>query len=177
MNKNNTATSVLLMLLINYLSSCTMYDESEYINYAPYPSEDYARYTQYSYPRSSNIEIYQSRKQVVVPESYHVGQFHSPMPVKDMDKSWVSNQNPNGYTIELADDAEASVVAQKLYKAPKNQRMGQVPYQRNGKRYYKGLYGSYESPEAAKKALDGLPQDLKDKAGVKSWGSVQGGME
>jgi septal ring-binding cell division protein DamX len=119
----------------------------------------------------------QSSQGVVVPDSYHVGEYHSPVSFKDRDKGWVSSQNPQGYTIELADDQKASKVAQKLYKAPKNDRMAQVRYQKNGKPYYKGVYGTYNSPEAAQKALDQLPAELKQGAGVKSWGSVQENLE
>ncbi len=76
----------------------------------------------------------------------------------------------------MADGEKASQVAQTLYKAPKNDRMAQIKYQRNGKDYYKGLYGSYDSPEAAQKALDALPPDIKQGAGIKNWSNVQGNL-
>ncbi|MFI4919644.1 MAG: SPOR domain-containing protein, partial [Legionellales bacterium] len=115
----------------------------------------------------------QQTQGVVVPESYHVGAYHSPVSFKDMDQSWVSRQNPQGYTIEIADDAKASEVARKLYNTPKNDRMAQVQYQRNGRVYYKGVYGTYSSSDAAQKALDALPPDIKQGAGVKTWSSIQ----
>ena len=85
-------------------------------------------------------------------------------------------QNAQGYTIELADGDKAAQVAGALYKAPKNQRTAEVKYQQGGKTYYKGLYGSYPSYDAAQQALSTLPADVKQKAGIKSWGSVQHGV-
>jgi septal ring-binding cell division protein DamX len=113
------------------------------------------------------------KKEVVVPESYHVGAYHSPSLPKDVDKTWVSNQSSTGYTIELADDEKASHVAGVLQKAPKNERMAEVKYQRDGKAYYKGLYGTYPTQEAAEDALKALPDEVKQGAGIKNWGSVQ----
>ena len=77
------------------------------------------------------------------------------------------------YTIELADGDKASEVANTLYKAPKNDRMAEIKYQKDGKTYYKGVYGSYPSLEAAQQALTTLPDEIKQKAGVQTWGSVQ----
>ena len=130
-----------------------------------YP-EGYDSNVAYEYPR-------ESKKQVVVPESYHVGAYHSPTAPKDMDRAWVSNQDPQGYTIEVADDEKASRVAGTLQKAPKSERMAEVKYQRNGQTSYKGLYGTYPSHEAAQQALNSLPEDVKQGASVKTWGSVQ----
>lgn len=130
-----------------------------------YPQMDYG-YSDYEYSNQSQM--------VDVPDSYHVGEYHAPVSFKDRDKQWVNSQNPQKYTIELADDEKAAAVAKKLYQAPKSDRSAQVQYQKNGKSYYKGVYGSYDSPEAAQKALDGLPTDIKQGAGVKNWGSVQG---
>lgn len=111
---------------------------------------------------------------VTVPETYHVSTEHAPVPAKDRDRTWVSEQNPQGYTIEIADGDKASQVASKLVQAPKKERAAEVQYFRNGGQYYKGLYGSYSTEEAAKQALDALPDGLKQQAGVKSWRDVQG---
>ena len=46
-------------------------------------------------------------------------------------------------------------------------------FHRDGKSYYKGLYGSYSSKEEAQKALDALPADVKKEAGIKNWSNVQ----
>ena len=112
-------------------------------------------------------------KDVVVPESYHVGAMQSPISPKNLDKSWVNSQNPMAYTIQIASDEQASRVASTLQKAPKSERMAEVKSQRNGKTNYIGLYGSYPSSEAAQQALNALPEDIKQGAGITSWGSVQ----
>lgn len=118
-----------------------------------------------------------SRKVVKVPEGYHVGSDHSPASFKDREKSWVNRQNPQNYTILLDDNEKASEVASTLQKAPKDARKAEIKYERGGKRYYKGVYGTYPSYESAQKALNSLPDDLKQNAGVKTWGSVQASTE
>ena len=173
---NNKIKLIALAFCAVNLSSCAMYDDT-LTTYQSYAYDDSRLYPQVNY-RLNNYS-YQTRpgnQAVSVPDSYHVGEYHSPVSFKDRDRSWVSSQNPQGYTIEVADDEKASKVAQKLYKAPKNDRMAQVKYQRNGKAYYKGLYGTYDSPEAAQKALDALPPEIKQGAGVKNWGNVQGNL-
>lgn len=145
------------------------YNTYTYNNSQLYPPADY-----------NTVNTYQSsfpQRNVSVPDSYHVGEFHSPVSFKDRDRTWVTNQNPQGYTIEVADDEKASQVAQKLYKTPKNDRMAQVKYQRDGKAYYKGVYGTYPDAESAQKALNALPPEIKQGAGVKNWGSVQNNLE
>lgn len=119
-------------------------------------------------------DVQQEKKQVIVPETYHVGSYHSPARAKDRDRNWVQSQNPGGYTIELATGSKASQVAGKLHKAPKSNRRAQVKYQQNGQAYYKGVYGSYSSYQAAQQALNNLPDDVRQGAQIKSWGSVQG---
>jgi len=114
-----------------------------------------------------------SRKVVTVPEGYHVGSEHSPASFKDREKSWVDRQSPQNYTIELDDNEKASEVAATLQKAPKDARKAEIKYERGGKKYYKGVYGTYPSYGAAQKALNELPEDLRKNAGVKTWGSVQ----
>lgn len=130
-----------------------------------YP-DGYDTAVNYSYPT-------ESKKGVVVPESYHVGTYGSPTSSKDVDRTWVSSQNPQAYTIEIADDAKASHVASALQKAPKSEHSAEVQYQRNGQAAYKGLYGTYPSEEAAQQALSQLPSDIKQNASIKTWGNVQ----
>jgi len=106
---------------------------------------------------------------VVVPQSYHVGMGH-PESSKHADKNWVDTQNPQGYTIELANSDKASRVANVLYKAPKTERTAEVKAY-NGS--YKGLYGSYPTYEAAQAQLNSLPDDLKQNADIKTWSNIQ----
>ncbi len=163
-----------LGVCIGNLSSCMVYEEYNTASYQTYTYNDAQLYPQADY-RMYNYGYQNGPSQsgVSVPDSYHVGEYHSPVSFKDRDRNWVSGQNPQGYTIQVADDEKASKVAQKLYKAPKNDRMAQIKYQRNGKAYYKGLYGTYDSQEAAQKALDELPPEIKQGAGVTNWGNVQ----
>lgn len=178
---NNKMKFTVLSLCALGLSSCMMEDSTSrnlvYPAYAYYDNRqfydqsnlDMANYSDnYKYNESR-----ESKQTVVVPDSYHVGETHSPVSFRDREQTWVSGQNPQAYTIELADGDKASQVAQALYKAPKNDRMAQIKYQRGGKEYYRGVYGSYHSTEEAQKALDALPADVKSRASIKSWQSVQ----
>lgn len=153
-------------------SSCTMMDKNEYSNSPTYAYDPAQPYTLNNYTMINYDYGYQQKKEVVVPDSYHVGAFHSPVSFKDRDQTWVNSQNPNGYTIELAEGDKASQVAQVLYKTPKNDRMAQVTYDRDGKTHYKGVYGTYTSAEEAQKALNALPPDIKNSASVINWSSV-----
>ena len=170
---NNTRKFMTLVFCITTLSSCLYYEENRSSGYETYSyvenqinTHDESQTNNYGHQNQLNQEV-------SVPDSYHVGAFHSPVSFKDVDRSWINNRNPQEYTIEVADAEKASQVAQILLKAPKNDRMAQVKYQRNGKVYYKGLYGSYENSQAAQKALDALPPEIKEGSGVKNWGSVQ----
>lgn len=170
---------VILGSCILNLTSCMVQDEANYsasyqtisYNSSPYyPMSDYSTSDAgYRYQTGST--------EVTVPDSYHVGAFHSPTSFKDRDKTWVSGQNPQGYTIALAEGEKAAQVAKTLYKTPKTDRTAQVKLQQNGKAYYKGLYGSYPDAASAQKALDALPDDVKKGAAVTTWGSIQGGVE
>ncbi len=165
-----------ICLCISGLSSCTtIYGPKTYTNYQ-YSAESTTQLYSDGYSDGGYYSDSYQEKTVVVPESYHVGVNHSPTPHTDRDKDWVNSQNSQSYTIELADDEKASAVANTLYKAPKSERMAEVKYQRDGKAYYKGVYGTYPSYEAAQEALKALPEDVKQKAGVKTWGSVQSGV-
>lgn len=97
----------------------------------------------------------------------------APLPFKQRDKGWVGKQNPQGYTIEISNSEKAADVAGTLQKAPRNEPSAEVKYQRDGKQYYKGVYGSYPTYEAAQQALNALPEDVKRNASVKTWGNIQ----
>ena len=51
--------------------------------------------------------------------------------------------------------------------------MAQVRYERDGKSYYKGLYGTYPTYEAAQQAQGSLPSSMKADSSIKSWSNVQ----
>ncbi|KTD25859.1 MULTISPECIES: SPOR domain-containing protein [Legionella] len=146
---------------------------SRYTSTQPYMYQNTQFYPQ-TYDGTANYgEFVPAYREVSVPDSYYAGSYRSPTSHKDLDRNWVSSQNPNGYTIELGESEKASQVAGKLYKAPKNNRMAEVKYNRGGKNYYKGVYGSYSNYEEAQKALNNLPPELKQSAGIKNWGSIQ----
>lgn len=169
--------TVLLCLSAYGLTSCTMDNTTQYTSYEGYNyTEAEYRPQIYGYNPDMQQSQYQSTGQVTVPESYHVGAYHSPVSHKDRDKSWVANQNPQAYTIEIAEGEKASQVAGKLYNAPKGDRRAQIKYYQNGTPYYKGVYGSYNSYEEAQKAYNALPATVKQGAGIKNWSSVQQNM-
>lgn len=169
---DNKIKLALMGLCVISVSSCSMVD-GEYTNYPTYTYYPAQPYTSSNYTMTNYDSRYTPRQDVVVPESYHVGELRSPVSFKDRDETWVNNQNPQSYTIELTEGNKASTVAQVLYKAPKNDRMAQVKYERDGKTYYKGVYGTYNSSAEAQKALNDLPPELKNSASVVNWSSVQ----
>lgn len=155
------------------LSACMIDDGQDMTsNYQSYDYKNTPLYPE-GYDSTAIYSDETAKKEVVVPESYHVGAMQSPVSPKDLDKSWVRSQNPMGYTIQIANDEKAAHVAGALQKAPKNERMAEIKSQRDGKANYIGLYGTYPNYDAAHKALDALPADIKQGAGIKSWGSVQ----
>lgn len=167
-------------ICLSALVSCSKMNEMPYqptytSNYDDmrYYSQVYTQGVNYYSPSDYTSSEITPTSEVNVPDSYHVGAYHSPARAKDRDKHWVSSQNPQGYTIEIADGEKPAEVAKQLYLAPKTDRTAEIKYQRDGKVYYKGLYGSYSSPEEAQKALDSLPMELKQKAGVKNWEVIQ----
>lgn len=167
-----------ICLCLSGLSACTTDDTTTYTNdqtYQPYTYSGTQLYPE-GYESTGYPELPPDRTQVEVPETYHVSTYHPPTPHTDVDREWVNSQRAQSYTIELADGDKASQVAGALYKAPKNERTAEVKYQRDGKTYYKGLYGTYPSYEAAQQALGTLPADVKQKAGIKTWSSVQSGV-
>ena len=170
-----TKTRILGISLCAVSLSACMIDGGQ-TNNQNYPSYNYTPSPLYPEGYDSTgvyMEPSAPSQNVIVPESYHVGTYQSPMPAKDLDRTWVRSQNPQSYTIQIADDEKASHVASALQKAPKSERMAEVRYQRRGKPYYKGLYGSYPSAEAAQQALSTLPEDIRQSAGIQTWSSVQ----
>ena len=106
-------------------------------------------------------------------KSYHFSNNTSPKSHKQRDTEWINSQNPNGYTIELAEDEKPASVAKQLFKTPKQERMAQYKHQKNGKTVHTGIYGSFNDSESAEKALAKLPADVREKAKVKKFGNAQ----
>ena len=158
------------------LYGCAEYNPYGYANYRSYVYEERPLYPEV---HDQDLYYYKSyatpsvKREVLVPETYHMSAYRPPVSHMDQDRSWVEGQNPQGYTIELADKEKASEVAGTLMNAPKKDRMAQIRYQRDGKSYYKGLYGTFPSYEAAQQALGALPLSIKDGSNIKSWGNVQ----
>jgi septal ring-binding cell division protein DamX len=162
-----------IALISASLSACTVIDSGPYADYG-YPQENMPRYMQYDY-RINTYQgpVYKSEAAPITTESYHVSAGSAPRSFKDRDETWVASQNPEGYTIQIANGDRASVVAGELNKAPKSDRKAQVKYMQDGKVQYKGLYGSYENEKAAQDAFNALPQDVKQKASISNWKQVQ----
>jgi septal ring-binding cell division protein DamX len=171
--KNKTRITSICLCVIG-LSACTASKVTTDTAYQPYTYHyDSPNYYPETYEASTMYYAPMEKKAVEVPDSYHVGSSYAPTPHRNVDKQWVNSQSAQSYTIEVADGEKPSQVANTLHKAPKDQRTAEVRYQREGKAYYKGLYGTYPTYEAAQQALSKLPADVKDKAGIKTWGTLQ----
>lgn len=76
-------------------------------------------------------------------------------------QQWVSAQNPRYYTLQLASSTNKALI-EKYYQ--ENQLSGNAGYyrsKREGEYWYALVYGAYPSVNAAKEAIDSLPEDLK----------------
>lgn len=185
-------TSLTIGLMIISLTACTITEQDGYYPAGyqgyNYPAYDYKPYRPWSGGSVTNThgsylydsdsyntsyQNYREKSAPVVPDTYYTGPARAPVSFKDNDKNWVNSQNPYGYTIQVADEEKASKVAGKLHKVPKNNRMAEIRYQKDGKNYYKGVYGTYENKEAAQKAMENLPADIRQGASVQGWQSVQ----
>lgn len=161
-----------LGLSLGSLVGCATYEKTNYTTYTTYQPYAYNSYRYYDGGVDYRYTV--GGGQVNVPNSYHVGLDHSPVSHKDVDKNWVNSQNPQSYTIEVAEGEKAAQVAGKLYNVPKNNRTAQVKsYRGDGSVYYKGVYGSYNSYEEAQKAYNSLPANVKQGANIKSWNNIQ----
>jgi hypothetical protein len=151
-----------------------MYTERSDYNYSYYGNHDSnSNYYSGNYSNNQSGSSDGGAKPVHVPQSYHVGNYNSPVSHKKRDRSWVNRQNPNSYTIKVAEDQKPANVAKKLHGVPRDQRAAQIRTQRNGKPSYTGVYGTYNSVESAQQALNNLPRNVKKNAKVKNWRDVQ----
>lgn len=152
---------------------CTWEDRNSAFDYYgshPAPSTFYTPQFEEQYYYSPYAS---EKKEVRVPNTYHVGQFHAPESHKRRDVSWVESQSPNHYTLSLSEDSKAANVASVLYQAPKKEHMAEVQYGSGDQKKYQGLYGSYPSKEEAEKAYNSLPQEIKNGARIKQFNEVQ----
>lgn len=154
------------------LTGCGSVSET---TYTPYQGFSYASI--HDYPLSDNIPMtptgYYPTREIHVPESYHLGAYHSPASHKVRDKDWIASQSPLNYTIQISEDEKAALVANRLTRVPKNQRVAEIRYFHDGKTYYRGLYGSYKTKEEAQMALDSLPAGIKEGALIRNFSHIQ----
>lgn len=172
----NKVQFLTICLCTSGLTACLSDQQNYYTMYStnqPYKYQNTQFYPQ-AYDGTANYgEFTPGSREASVPESYYTGLYHSPASHRDLDRNWVNNQNPNGYTIQLGESEKASQVAGKLYKAPKKDRMAEVKCNRDGKNYYKGVYGSYNNYQEAQQALNNLPPELRQSAEIRNWSSIQ----
>lgn len=110
---------------------------------------------------------------VVVTTRYHHAAGATPVSHKDRDKQWISQQNTEDFTIEVASGDKPSSVAKSLHASPKTQRAAQYKYKNGDQTRYGGVYGSYKSREAAQAALDKMPDNVRRNAKINNWGNVK----
>ncbi len=170
-----TSVSVVFFFAATLVGCGTTYQQTT-------ESYDYSYDTIEYTPQSNNRIDYEQdtsvkESSVTLPDSYHLGTYHAPTPAKVQDKNWISSQNPYGYTIEVADGDKPIAVANRLAQVPKSDRSAEIKYQRNGKAYYKAVFGSYQNKEQAESALHQLPAAIKQDARIKNWSSIQGTLD
>lgn len=167
----NKSKLLSISICISSLTACSVFHDND-TTYAP--ATKYNSGAQL-YPESYDSApiAAPSTKTVVVPESYHVSTTAAPASAKNVDQSWISAQNPGAFTIEIADSDKPSQVSSALANTPKTARTAEIKYKNAGKDYYKAVYGTYPTYQDAENALKTLPENVKQSAGVKTWGSVQ----
>jgi septal ring-binding cell division protein DamX len=92
---------------------------------------------------------------------------------KNVDVSWVEQQNPSNTTILLTSDNKPLPVSMALMQAPKDERSAALKYEKNGQIYYSGVYGNYNDQASAEQALQKLPENLRKNARIVNWTAVQ----
>lgn len=167
----STIKHVTVLVSVCSLVACSTFNTNGYSTYNDHGTELYpegyesvGHYTESS-PQSGPVSV---------PESPHVSAYHPPIRPKDVDHQWISQQNKNDYTIEIAESDKAASVASSLQKTPAAERKAEVSYQSGDKTLYKGVYGTYPTIEAAQQALQTLPADVQSNAQIKHWGNIQG---
>lgn len=88
------------------------------------------------------------------------------------DNVWVKQQVLTAYTIELVDDVKPAVVSHVLLQTPKMEHSAAYRYVHNGVTRYKGLYGSFNTHQAAQEALQKLPAKFKANSRITQFGNL-----
>ncbi|KTC99659.1 Sporulation related domain protein [Legionella geestiana] len=164
----------MVILLTLFLGGCVQTGDSMNTNYGAYEPSMYQGYSSsFTYYNTESPGMRMPEANLVQQPAWTGAAAATPVSSRDVDTAWVQQQNPTGYTIEIADGEKASTVARQLQSAPKADRRAQIRYQNNGKSWYRGVYGSFASREAAENALRNMPPSLQSKASVRRWSDVQ----
>jgi SPOR domain len=182
-----------LVIAASLLAGCNIFGPMEHYpsTYRTDPSYDDIRVPNVQYRRNSSRHYYRyygnrghQRGYHYSPgvrrapgPSYHFANGGKPVNHKERDVNWIRSQSPEGYTIELASDKKPASVAKTIHKSPKDARRAQFRTYENGEATHRGVYGSYQSREAAQKALKKLPANVRGQAQVKQWQNLQGGLK
>jgi SPOR domain len=125
----------------------------------------YGRYQPQKVERR-HVPIYEER-------GYHLTQGSSPTTHQQRDRQWIKTKPHQNYTIEVANDEKAAVVARKIHRSPRSSGTAQFQYQQNNKTLYTGVVGNYPSQEAAAKALEKFPAEIQKGAKIRQWEKIQ----
>ncbi len=143
-----------------------LYDNKSSATTEYFPAIDNISFDNYH----SNSNEPSDQQTVSVPDSYHLGLSNTPPASKDEDRSWIKQQSPNDYTIQVAQSTKPAQVANTLQQLPRSNHNAEVRTQSGP---YVGLHGSYATRVEAEEAFNKLPPTIKANAQVKNWQSVQ----
>ena len=82
---------------------------------------------------------------------------------KILNESWITAQNPENFTLQVAgSDNLSSLLAFAQSIATSKNQLAYYELSIKGKRWFNLISGSFKDPASAKKALDNLPDNLKE---------------
>lgn len=76
-------------------------------------------------------------------------------------EEWVTSQDPKHYTLQLASSTNQQLIDKYYLENELTGKAGYYRSKREGEEWYALVYGAYPSVQAAKDAIETLPQDLK----------------
>jgi hypothetical protein len=124
--------------------------------------------------RRTGGEVHYYNAPVQEKTSYHLSNGSGPVPASERDIEWINQQQPGHYTIQMMTDTKREAVAKTLLKSPKaGGRAAEFEHRDGQQTEYTGVYGTFESRQAAEEAMSKLPDDLKHSAKVEQWQNVQ----